>query len=205
MRKAMPQNMENVIRNSNSNDEIRKLCSKNSDLEIELKKSLDQPKRPIEDVFKELSQKGKKIEIFQSVTQDKIDTCNNILLNNFDENILTLSLRADFTKSTYPKLHEFYTKHCVSRNYYFHVFKCSELDCPWHEPLRYGDIPSFGVPVPKEKTDGSITYIQGSSPSEKFLPSKLENSAKHNHGMPFAPTAQTALNVGITVKCSECC
>ena len=28
MRKAMPQNMENVIRNSNSNDEIRKLCSK---------------------------------------------------------------------------------------------------------------------------------------------------------------------------------
>ena len=103
----MPQNMENVIRNSNSNDEIRKLFSKNSDLEIELKKSLDQPKRPIEDVFKELSQKGKKIEIFQSVTQDKIDTCNNILLNNFDENILTLSLRADFTKSKYPKLHEF--------------------------------------------------------------------------------------------------
>ena len=205
MRKAMPQNMENVIRNSNSNDEIRKLCSKNSDLEIELKKSLDQPKRPIEDVFKELSQKGKKIEIFQSVTQDKIDTCNNILLNNFDENILTLSLRADFTKSTYPKLHEFYTKHCVSRNYYFHVFKCSELDCPWHEPLRYGDVSSFGVTVPKEKTDGSITYIQGSSPSEKFLPSKLENSAKRNHGMPFAPTAKTALNVGITVKCSECC
>ena len=130
MRKAVPQNMENVIRNSNSNDEIRKLCSKNSDLEIELKKSLDQPKRPIEDVFKELSQKGKKIEIFQSVTQDKIDTCNNILLNNFDENILTLSLRADFTKSKYPKLHEFYAKHCVSRTYYFHVFKCSELDCP---------------------------------------------------------------------------
>ena len=132
MRKAMPQNMENVIRNSNSNDEIRKLCSKNSDLEIELKKSLDQPKRPIDDVFKELSQKGKKIEIFQSVTQDKIDTCNNILLNNFDENILMLSLRAHFTKSKYPKLHEFYTKHCVSRTYYFHVFKCSELDCPWH-------------------------------------------------------------------------
>ena len=45
MRKAVPQNMENVIRNSNSNDEIRKLCSKNNDLEIELKKSLDQPKK----------------------------------------------------------------------------------------------------------------------------------------------------------------
>ena len=60
MRKAMPQNMENVIRNSNSNVEIRKLYSKNNDLEIELKKSLDQPKKLIEDVFKELSLKGKK-------------------------------------------------------------------------------------------------------------------------------------------------
>ena len=56
----MPQNMENVIRNSNSNVEIRKLYSKNNDLEIELKKSLDQPKKLIEDVFKELSLKGKK-------------------------------------------------------------------------------------------------------------------------------------------------
>ena len=92
MRKAMPQNMENVIRNSNSNVEIRKLYSKNNDLEIELKKSLDQPKKLIEDVFKELSLKGKKIEIFQAATQDKIDTCNNILLNNFDENNLMLSL-----------------------------------------------------------------------------------------------------------------
>ena len=48
MRKAILQNMENVIRNSNSNGEIRKLCSKNNDLEIELKKSLDQPKKLIE-------------------------------------------------------------------------------------------------------------------------------------------------------------
>ena len=41
----MPQNMENVICNYNFNDEIRKLCSRNNDLEIELKKSLDQPKK----------------------------------------------------------------------------------------------------------------------------------------------------------------
>ena len=88
MRKAMPENMENVIHNCNSNDEIRKLCSKNNDLEIELKKSLDQL---IEDVFKELSLKGKKIEIFQAATQDKIDTYNKILLNNFDENIIAVS------------------------------------------------------------------------------------------------------------------
>ena len=152
-----------------------------------------------------MSLKGKKFEIFQAATQDKIDTCNNILLNDFDEDILMLLLQADFTKSKYPKLHEFYTKHCISRTYYFHVFKCSELDCPWHEALRYGEISSFGEPLPKEKTDSSITYIQGSDPSKKFLPSKLENPTKCNHGMQFTPTVQTALKVGITVKCSECC
>ena len=84
------------------------------------------------------------------------------------------------------------------------ISTCSNVDCPWHEPLRYGEISSFGEPVPKEKTNGSITYIQESNPSEKFLPSKLENPAKCNHGMPFTPTAQTAVNVGITLKCSEC-
>ena len=166
-------------------------------LKLNWKRVLISQKNLIEDVYKELSLKGKKIEIFQAATQDKIDTCNNILLNNFDENILTLSLRAHFTKSKYPNLHEFYTKHCVSRTYYFHVFKCSELDCPWHKPLRYGEISCFGEPVPKEKTDGSITYVQWSNP-EKFLPSKLENPAKRNHGMPFTPTDQTALNVGIS-------
>ena len=72
MRKAMPQNMENVIRNSNSNVEIRKLYSKNNDLEIELKKSLDQPKKLIEDVFKELSLKGKKLRFFKQLLRIKL-------------------------------------------------------------------------------------------------------------------------------------
>ena len=46
--------------------------------------------------------------------------------------------------------------------------------------------------------------MQGSDPSEKFLLSKLESPAKRNRGMQVTPTAQTTLNVGITVKCSEC-
>ena len=46
--------------------------------------------------------------------------------------------------------------------------------------------------------------MQGSDPSEKFLLSKLESPAKRNHGMQVTPTARTTLNMGITVKCSEC-
>ena len=80
-------------------------------LKLNWKRALISQKKLIEGFFKELSLKGKKIEIFQAATQDNIDTCKNILLNNFDENILTVSLRADFPKSKYPKLHEFYMKH----------------------------------------------------------------------------------------------
>ena len=47
MRKAMPQNMKIIMRNSTSNG-IIKLCAKNNDLETELKRSLNQPKELIE-------------------------------------------------------------------------------------------------------------------------------------------------------------
>ena len=58
--------------------------------------------------------------------------------------------------------------------------------------------------MPTDSDDGSIKYIEGSDESEKFLPSKLEDPSKRNHGMSFTPTAQTALNVGKTIKCTQC-
>ena len=36
------------------------------------------------------------------------------------------------------------------------------------------------------------------------MPSKLEDLSKRNHCMHFSPSAQTALNVGSTIKCNEC-
>ena len=33
---------------------------------------------------------------------------------------------------------------------------------------------------------------------------KLEDASKGNHGMDFSPSAQTALYVGSTFKCTEC-
>ena len=39
---------------------------------------------------------------------------------------------------------------------------------------------------------------------EKYLPSKLQDVSKQPHNVPFTPTAQTAKNVGMIIKCSEC-
>ena len=47
-------------------------------------------------------------------------------------------------------------------------------------------------------------YHQGEDPEEKFIPSKPENPSKCGHGMPFSPSAQTALNFGTNVTCTEC-
>ena len=69
-----------------------------------------------------------------------------------------------------------------------------------------GDIATIDVfpdPVPTE-VDGSLHYQPGSDPTEKFLPSLLEDVEKSPHNVPFPPTAQTAKNVGFTVSCMAC-
>ena len=65
------------------------------------------------------------------------------------------------------------------------------------------DITNFPDPEPYE-IDNVQHYKPGDDPTEKYLPSKLENPEKQPHGIPFPPTAQTAKNVGFVIKCSEC-
>ena len=180
----------------NSNDKIQRLCDSNKSLRKELVKSLDQPKRLLEHVYKSLALKGKQFEIFQAASNEKNYVYKEVLLLKFDEKLIVEKL--------YPKFYEFYNKHCVSRTYHFHIFKCSDVDCPWHEPIRFGKIANFGEPVPSEIADGTIKYIIGSDPSEKYFPSKLEIPGKGTHKIPFTPTVQTAINVGKIVKCIHC-
>ena len=125
-------------------------------------------------------------------------------MKNFDDNVLWLLLRNDFTKTKYPKFYKFYNKHCVRRTYHFHIFKYSDANCPWHEPIRFGKIANFGEPIPSEIADGTVRHIIGSDPSEKCLLSKLENPGKRTHGILFTPTAQTAIYVGKIVTCVDC-
>ena len=98
-----------------------------------------------------------------------------------------------FTRNTAPQ-----------GNIFFQIRKCNNLSCVHHKPLR-GDeeIDIFPDPVPQE-TDGVLHYTPGSGPSEKFLPSTLENVEKSPHNVPFSPTAQTAKNVRFVISCSEC-
>ena len=158
--------------------------------------SLDQPKRILEHVFKSLALKGKQFEIFQATSSEKVYIYKEVLLQKFDDIIISLSLRNDFTKTKYLKFYEFYNKYYVSKTHHFHIFKCSDADCPWHESILFGKIANFEEPVPSEIADGTVKYILGSDPSKKFLPSKLENPSQHTHGIPFTSTVQTAINLG---------
>ena len=47
-------------------------------------------------------------------------------------------------------------------------------------------------------------YIEGNDSEESHLPSKSHNPEKQGHGIPSSPSAQTAKNVGMTVRCHEC-
>ena len=115
-----------------------------------------------------------------------------------------MNLRSDFTKTKYPKFYDFYTTHCVIWTYHFHILKCLQPNCEWHSPIKRGKIELFGGPVP-EKGPNDVTHdVQGNKPTEKFIPSQMEDLSKQNHGMLFMPTAQAALNVGKLIKCSEC-
>ena len=68
----MTSEMENYIKNANSNEEIRERCSNNENLLEGLKVSLNEPKHLVEDILQKLSLKGKLFEIYEPVTTPQI-------------------------------------------------------------------------------------------------------------------------------------
>ena len=197
--------IEQALKKANSNDEVRALCSNNSYFQENLIESLKTPKELIEDTFRELQLKGKSFKIFSPVKDDDVSVGFEVLQNVFDSGLRELNLKSKFTKGAFPKLWEFYQTHCISRAYYFHVFKCENPQCQWHKlKTVQEEIPLLGEPIPVNAGDGSQHYEIGKDESESFLPSKSEDLGKRGHGMPFTPTAQTALNVGMTIPCSDC-
>ena len=82
------------------------------------------------------------------------------------------------------------------------MFKCANTECKFHKPLR-GDEPSpLGDPVPFTLMMKVLRTTNKVMIPRK--PSKLEDVTKRNHGMDFRPSAQTAVNVGMVIKCSKC-
>ena len=186
MRQKMSADMEEHIRNCNSNEELRKATERHEELKPALENS----------VF------SKRFQTFSPCTDEELK--NYHLPNDrFDENISELKNKEHL--KVFPKLNEFLRTHTTSCTYYFHVFKCSTDDCPFHFPVRGKEnIENFGDPIPHYDDEGNEHYHQGEDPEEKFIPSKLENPSKRGHGIPFSPSAQTALNVGRIVTCTEC-
>ena len=109
---------------------------------------MNELKKLVEDILQKISLKGKSFEIYESATTPQIKQSEDALVENFGENIHSLTLKSDWSKIKYPKFTEFYDIHCISRTYFFHAFKCSKQDCQWHKPLRSGTIEVSGEPVP---------------------------------------------------------
>ena len=179
----MASGLENYIKNANSNKEIRKLCSNSKNLLHGDKESLNKPKHLIDDILQKLSLKGKLFEICEPATT-QIKLYEDALEENFDENILSLILKTDFSKTKYPKFTQFYDAHCISRTYFFHVYKCSEQDCQWHKPLRSSMIEVFGEPVPILDENNTTQCSRCNDPpvkrTKKSLPQKMILEAKRN-------------------------
>ena len=151
----------------------------------------------LEDVLGNLSLKDDPFNILQPATEEDVNFLENPL-NELDDNFQHINNINEM--KNYPMVLEFYEKQCTLRTYFFQVRKCNNLNCTYRKPTRGStEVEVFPDPVPYE-LDGNLHFQPFSHPAEKFLPSKLENVKKCAHNIPFSPSAQTAKNVGFTIK-----
>ena len=145
--------------------------------------------------------KEQRFRILPPADDEDVNSHNDIL-SKLDDDLQSKSTLKEAKQS--PKFSVFYEKHVTSRTYYFQVRKCDDEACVYHGPLRGQEtIDAFPDPVPNE-INGVLHYSEGAYPTEKFLPSVLEDVEKAAHGIPFSPSAQTAETVGFTLVCQEC-
>ena len=89
MRQKMSTDMEECIRNCNSNEELRKAIERHEDLKPALESSLSVPVDLINSVFSKLSLKDKKFQTFSPCTDEELLNYH-LPKNRFDENISKL-------------------------------------------------------------------------------------------------------------------
>ena len=200
MRKQMSPQMEKILKTANSNEDVRNLCEKHPDLSASLRESLSMPVELLENLFGKLYLNESPFQILEPATPEEINEYTT-KLNVFGD-LSNLNRKAQI--KDYPTFKQFLTQHTSARTYSFHIFKCSDPDCIFHEPLRGEPIEKFGEPVPKSDDGSKEYYVEGDDPEESHLPSKTANPEKQKHNIPFTPTAATAKNVGFTLKCSDC-
>ena len=201
MRQKMSADIEERIRNYNSNEELRKAIEWHEKLKPDLQNSLSVPVDPFNSVFSKLSLKDKRFQTFSPCSDEEL-TNYHLSNDRFHENFSELKKKEHL--KNFLKFNEFLHTHTTRRTYYFHFFKCSTDNCPFHFPVRGKEkIESFGDPIPQNNDKSNGHCHQREDPEEKLIPSKLENPSKRGHGIPFSPSAQMALNVGriVTFDC----
>ena len=201
MRKEMSPEMERLLKKANSNDEVRKLCEKHPELLPSLLESLSMPVKLLENIFGRLSLNDSPFQVLAPATAEEISEVEDEL-NVFGD---LKDLHCKVQLKDYSTFKLFLQNHTAARTYSFHIFKCKDPDCLYHEPLRCDEIERFGEPIPKVDEDNSREYyVQGDDPKELHLPSRSVNPEKQKHSIPFCVSAQTAKNVGFTIRCFEC-
>ena len=155
----MSADMEERIRNCNSNEELRKAIEQYKELKPALENSLSVLVDLLNSFFSKLSLKDKRFQTFSHCTDEEltnyhlpngrrfnenisISPCTDEELTNyhlpndrrFNENISKLKKKEHL--KNFLKFNEFLCTHTTRRTYYFHVFKCSTDDCPFHFPVR---------------------------------------------------------------------
>ena len=179
-----PQNddFERTMRKCNGNADIQKECEKGDEFMASYINSIKRPRELVEEVLSYLSLKDEPFQILQPATEYEIEDLVESL-SNIDENLQDMISLSEI--DNHLKFKTFYEKHCDSRTYYFHVFKCDYLTCEFHKPIR-GPVKVENFPDPVHYEEYGITrYQPGLAPAEKFLPSKLEDPEKRSqHSIP---------------------
>ena len=83
MRQAVHPDKERLIKNLNSNAEIRKACEGNEELEKVLAESIKVPTQFLSNIFSELFLKGNKFNIIEPAFEDEVTEFDEILLKIF--------------------------------------------------------------------------------------------------------------------------
>ena len=107
MRKRMIPDMEKLIKNCNSNEEIHKTIAPHDGLELAIEENLKAPTDLLERVFSKLSLKNKKFKIYEPASADELSGYE--LSDPFDEDISHLQKKENIKKI--PKFHEFLNTH----------------------------------------------------------------------------------------------
>ena len=201
MRSSMTNDLERFLKKCNSNGEVRKACDKEPRLKEALKVSLDSSIELLKEIFSRLSMTRTEFLLYDPSSDEDLNNFTKYY-DVFDAEIQELTLKSKL--NSFPLFKQFLETHTSLRAYSFHILKCEDETCIFHNPLRGPHPDRFPDPVPVTSDVEGSKYKEGYDPDEQHLLSKLEDVSKQNHNIPFTPTAQTTKNVGFVIKCTSC-